>query len=628
MKPTWRNLASAAALALLVIIVYRPAFSAGWIWDDDGYIYANNNLLTAQGLERTWLDRTASPQYYPLTFTSFWIERHLFGPSPTSFHRDNVLLHAASAILIWIILRKLNVPAAWLIAVLWAVHPVNVESVAWASERKNVLSTFFYLLAALMYLPFALSKQAPHVHTGLPTHQKNEHERPILTSSFIVHRSSFFRYFLALAFFILALFSKTVTATFPAAMLLVAWWKRGIKRRDWLLVLPFFVVALPLSLNTGYLERTHVGARGPEFAWSKLERCEIAAHDAFFYAAKDILPVNLSFIYPKWDITYVDIVWVIALLAAIALLWLASRKWGRGVLVGPLFFLGTLLPALGFVNVYPMRFSFVADHFQYLASLGVVAAIIAALGHRHWFTRSPLGRIAACSIVTVFSVLTFHRAQIFQSSFSLWNDALAKNPDSWMVRTNTGVMLLQSGQSALGQHDIGSAEQYFSAAQLQLQAATSLRSDLAEPWLNLAQIEQVQGHFALAEQYIRRALGVDAHSAEVHFHLGAVLVKEGKVDDGIAEYYRAIAIDPRHLPAWVNLGVALDMQGKIEQSIAADRQAIIIDPDSLFAHTNLGNELLKHHQPALAAAEFRKALLLQPNFAPAEKGLREATQNQ
>ena len=202
------------------------------------------------------------------------------------------------------------------------------------------------------------------------------------------------RYFLSLFLLLLALLAKTVTSTFAGAMLLLIWWKRGtIRRRDLLMVVPFIVLAIPFSWTTSHLEHTHVGASGPEFNYSILQRCEIAAHDAWFYAAKDLVPIDLSFhLCEMGGLTNSQIIYIAALLATLGLLWILARKFGRGVLVGPLFFLGTLLPALGFVNVYPMRFSYVADHFQYLASIGIIGAVVVAISRSGRWIREPMGQ--------------------------------------------------------------------------------------------------------------------------------------------------------------------------------------------------------------------------------------------
>lgn len=617
--PAWQTWGAGAALVVLIFVVYRPVFTNAWIWDDDAYISKNTTLRTADGLRRIWLHPTDSPQYYPLTFTSFWIEAHIFGLAPENFHRDNVILHTASALLLWLILRRLNIPAAWLITALWAIHPVNVESVAWASERKNVQSGFFYLLAMLAYWPFI---HPPQNSRDVPVAEPPNPFSALTKSAHPWH------YISSLFLFLCALLSKTVASTFPGAVLLLIWWKRRkITRRDVLLIIPFILIALPLSWLTSHIEHTFVGARGPEFDFHWWQRCAIAAHAAWFYACKDIFPVNLSFIYPRWILNSSQIIYIPALLAALGILiWLAQKR-GRGVIVGPLFFLGTLFPALGFVNVYPMRFSFVADHFQYLASIGIIAAVIATIARSGRWVHWPIGRIAASATLATFALLAYTRCLIFADSVTLWSDAQAKNPDSWMVHTNLGASLMDRAEAEMNHRQMLLAARDFSAAQLQLEQAHEIRSNIVEPLTNLARIEELQLHYLAAERWLRQALDINPNSADVHFHLGAVLVKEGKIDAAIAEYARAILLDKRHVPAWGSLGIALDLQGKTQPAIDAYHQALSIDQDDVIARVHLGYDLLKSGKRQEAADQFQRALAIDPGLKDALDGLRAARGN-
>ena len=341
-----------------------PALRGGFNWDDDAYVTNNLTLRSVHGLSQIWGQLTATPQYYPLVFTSFWLEYHLWGLNPLGYHVVNVLLHALAAMLLWRVLVRLQLPGAWLAAGIFALHPVAVESVAWVTERKNVLSAVFYFAAALAYLRW---RDDGTTTTGLRA-----------TSSW----RSLVLYLLSLALFICALFSKTVTASLPAALLLVIWWKHGrIAGRDVWPLLPFFVAGAALGLVTSWLERTHVGANGPEWALSFFDRCLIAGRALWFYAGKLFWPANLTFIYPRWQIDpgiWWQWLFPAAAIALVMILWSLRGRIGRGPLVAVLFFAGTLLPALGFANVYPMRYSFVADHFQYLASVGLI--VLAAAG--------------------------------------------------------------------------------------------------------------------------------------------------------------------------------------------------------------------------------------------------------
>src|SRR5688572_14862801 len=367
-------LIGSGVLLAMTLIAYLPAFRAGFIWDDPDYVVNNATLRSLDGLRQIWFVPRATPQYYPLVHTSFWIEYQLWRLNPAGYHAVNVLLHALAAVLLWRVLKLLDVPGAWLAAAIFAVHPMHVESVAWVTERKNVLSGVFYLAAALAYFRSSF---------GLWGSGIGEDKDTAVDSSNTRHPKPDTRYSLSLGLFVCALLSKTVTASLPATILLVIWWKRGrITRRDVVPLIPFFVIGVALALNTARLEREHVGASGAEFDFSALDRILIAGRAAWFYAWKLIAPVNLSFIYPRWTIddrAAWQYAFPLAAVALVAALFVLRHRIGRGPLVAILFFGGTLVPALGFFNVYPMRYTFVADHFAYHASIGIIVLIAAAV---------------------------------------------------------------------------------------------------------------------------------------------------------------------------------------------------------------------------------------------------------
>ena len=315
-----------ALIVLLTLAAYFPAYSAGFIWDDSDYVANNFSLRTTHGLRQIWADSQASPQYYPLVFTTFWLEWHAWGSRPAGYHLDNVLIHAASAVLLWRLLRRLNAPAAYLAALIFVLHPVQVESVAWVTERKNVLSTFFFICAMLASL--------------VPT-----------------HRLSRTRYALAFVLYAASLLAKTVAASFPAVVLLLLWWKRKqVRWRDVLALIPFFVLGLCLSSVTSHLEKTKVGAIGRAWDFSPIDHFLIATRAVWFYAAKLICPANLVFIYPRWDVTSHRFFWMAAgavLLCVFAALILTNRRLGRGPAAAMICYAGMLVPALGFFHVYP-----------------------------------------------------------------------------------------------------------------------------------------------------------------------------------------------------------------------------------------------------------------------------------
>ena len=410
-------------------MAFGSAFRAGFVWDDDQHVMENVNLRTVEGLERIWLVPSSSPQYYPLAHTTWWLEYHAWTLWPVGYHSDNIFLHVANALLLWLLLRRLAVPGAWFAALLFAVHPLQVETVAWIMERKNLLSGFFYLLASLALVRFfSLDKPRPKVAPPK------------------------IYYALAILCFVLALLSKSVAATLPAAFLLVVWWKEGrMSRRHWLYMLPLFAMGIASGLLTAYLERTKVGAKGPEFAFSIPDRFLIAGRAACTYIAKLAWPHPQMLFYPRWNINGGQL-WQYAFPAVIVIvvgfLWWKRNAIWRGPLAAALFFLGTLFPALGFFNVYPMRYSFIADHFQYMACIGplaLAAAALALLVQRRPSIRFPVMALQAAT-AGVLMLLTFSRGWAFQDAQSLYQDEVAKNPNFWAGHGLLGEDLSKQGR--------------------------------------------------------------------------------------------------------------------------------------------------------------------------------------
>ena len=508
--PVWQG----GLIILLVFLAYLPALHGGFIWDDDVYVTNNPTLHDLGGLQRIWFEVGAVPQYYPMVHTTFWLEYHLWGLHPMGFHLINVLLHATAAILLWQVLLRLRIQGAWLAAVLFALHPVCVESVAWITERKNVLSAVFYFAAALAYLRFVAWAEP-----GGP------------------NRLRWHWYLVALVLFMAALLSKTVTCTLPTALLLVCWWKQGrVQRGEILPLLPFFALGVGLGLLTAWIEKYHVGAQGAAWSLTLADRCLIAGRALWFYAGKLVWPAHLTFIYPRWKIeSAVWWQWLFPVAAAgvVAGLWLARRRLGKGPLVAVLFFAGTLGPALGFVNVYPMRYSFVADHFQYLASVGLITLCAAGLA------RIP--RIIPTTLVVLLGALAWQQAGIYRNPETLWRDTLSKNPDCSMAHNNLGSLLYD------------------------------------------------QGHMEEAMEHYRKAIQNDPNNYEALNNLGIALGTQGQFDEAIENIHKAIQIKPNFSGALVSLGIALASRGQFDEAIGNFRQAIQIDPNNCEALNNLGN---------------------------------------
>jgi len=392
-------------LVVATVVAYQPALRGSFIWDDDVYVTKNPLLMAPDGLWRIWFLLDSPSQYFPLTYTTFYLERPFWGLNPAGYHFVNLLLHCANALLVWRLLKRLAVPAAWLAALIFALHPVEVESVAWITERKNVLMAFFFFLTLLAWLKFIEEKSA----------------RPWRF------------YVLALVFYALALFAKTTACTLPAALLLILWLeKRPIGRWRLAQVAPFVAMGVGMGLVTIWWEHHHQGTEGKLFTIPWLERGLIASRAVWFYAGKLLWPANLAFSYPRWTISASDpaaYVWALATAALGVAIWFGRRWTGRSVEVAAAFFGATLSPVLGFIMLYTFYYSFVADHYQYVACLGPIA--LAAAGIERGLAWMPNQRRLLQPLLYAVGLVTLAALKIWSpETHSLENIAVSKNLQS------------------------------------------------------------------------------------------------------------------------------------------------------------------------------------------------------
>jgi len=417
MRPQKRRRLWMAALLAVTFLSYTPSMRGGFIWDDEAYISRNEELTSLAGLRRIWLTPGATPQYYPLAFTVFWAEYHLWKLEPVGYHLVNIGLHAVNAVLVWIVLDLLGLSGAWIAAWLFALHPVQVESVAWMTELKNVLSTFFYLLTLYWLI-------------------KNRLEKPERLS----------RYAAALLCFVCALLSKSVTVTLPVVWLLIEWWLAGSSvKRQVPRLLPFFGAALTVGLFTLHYEHHWVRAQGIHWSLTWPERLIVAGRAFWFYLLKLVYPSPIVFIYPRWAIHSHELMsygYPIAALLFLAALACGKRVWGKLPFACFLFFVVTLSPTLGLTNFYFMRFSYVADHFQYLACLGLLAWTGWALSHflqaldleGNW-----MGGLVIAMLFLNLGLQTARAARKYSDPLHLWQETLAYNPGSAIAHHNVGI---------------------------------------------------------------------------------------------------------------------------------------------------------------------------------------------
>lgn len=583
----YQTIVLVAALFAAVFLSYSPAINGGWLWDDDAHV-TSPELRSLDGLKRIWTDVGATQQYYPLLHSAFWLETRIWGDAPAAYHIINLILHATAACLIVLLMRLLALPGAWLGGLIFALHPIEVESVAWISEQKNTLSAVLYLIAACLYLRFD--------HTRLRRY-----------------------YYPAFSFFLLALMTKTVTATLPAMLLVLFWWQRGRLswRQDAMPLLPWFLLGISAGLFSAWVESSLIGASGSDYDLNWLERGLLAGQVLCFYPYKLLWPAELVFIYPRWTLDagvwwqYLCLLLVVITFAGL----IRVARTHRGPLAALLIYAGTIFPVLGFFNVYPFAFSYVADHFQYLGGAALIVA--AATGFSRWCTGlgGQTRRILVglqFVVLGALAVLTWRQAHYYKDAETLYRATLRANPDCWLAHNNLGNILARD-DARLEE----AAWHYATVARLRPESADA-QFNLANAWSNLP------ARLADAEASYRKALALQPDFPEAHNHLGNLLARmPHRLNDAIRHYQTAIRLAPHLAETYCNLGNALaQTDGQLPAAIENYRRAILLRPGFTDAHFNLGNALARlPGNREEAVASFQTALAQRPDFAEAHVNL-------
>jgi len=614
-------LAPAALLLLLTLLAYAPALRAGYIWDDDFHVTENAALTTVSGIWTIWTSPTSIPQYYPLVHSTFWLEYRLWGLAPFGYHLVNVLLHALAAILLWRTFARLSVPGSWLAGAVFALLPVHVESVAWITERKNVLSGVLYLAALLCFLRFH----------GLGGGGADRGGSGIAGAG---PRDARF-YAAGCALFLLALLSKTVVFSLPAAVLLIVWWKTGrLSWRDVAPQIPLVVVGAAFGLLTSWLEKHHVGAHGAEWTMTPVERVLVAGRALWFYAGKLLWPSPLVFVYPRWNVSGsspVQFLYPLGFLALVLALLVLSRRLGRGPAAAVLFFAGTLFPALGFIDIYPMRYAYVADHFQYLASAGIIA-LVCGLVATAFARASGTGRVPAiagpvlgAALLAVLGTLVWRQCLVYRDAETLWKDTIAKNPRAWMAHDNLGLLLVGRGEldraiahyrAALAIHpdeptvrwNLGIAfakKRADTEAIAEFSRALEIQPDLISVRYSLGTSQLRSGDDAGAARTFQDIIRRAPRHAEAHSNLALALSHLDREDEAVQHYRAALAINPRLSPAAFNMGSLLESRGRLEEAAWAYAVCLGVDPRDQEARVRLAQvrARLQRTRPAATNAE-------------------------
>jgi Flp pilus assembly protein TadD len=572
----------AILLVVLTFVTYAPVLRGGFTWDDDALITNNRIIKDPNGLRKLWFT-TQARDYYPMTGSLYWLEWRAWGNNATGYHVLNVLLHAANAGLVWMVLRRLKIPGAWLAALIFAVHPVNVATVAWVSEQKNTLSLLFAAAAALFWLRFC-------------------------------DDGRWRWYGFSLTAFLLALLSKSAVVMLPVALLGCVWWMRGrVRWRDVWRSVPFFIISLVLGLVTVWFQY-HQAMQGNLIRNdSFLARLAAAGWVPWFYLSKALLPVDLMVIYPKWQIDaghWVSYVPGVLLVVCFLVFWWKRRTWGRPLLFGLAYFVVMLFPVMGFFDQGFYSYSLVADHWQYYSIVGVIALAIAAgnavcrrIGrrHRHW------GTVAAVAVVMAMGVGSWQRSFVYASDERLWRDNVAKNPHAWLAWLNLGLNRYWAGDPDI-------AVGYF-------EEALRIDPDVADTHSGLGIALLQLGRTQEAVLHLEQAVRIDPDDADAHNALALALLRLGRAQEAIPHFEQALRINPDDVDAHINLGNALFQGGKVSEAFSHYQQALRLDPDSPLAHEDLGVALEKLGRVPEAIEQYRQALKLNPDLTAAREAI-------
>ena len=608
-------------LAALVVVSYFPALQAEFVWDD--FLLTKLKAVSSwNGIWQLWFDpETAYLQrdaveghYWPLLYTTFWLEHKLWGFAPLGYHAVNLVLQFVNTVLLWRLLLRLGIPGAWFAAAVFAVHPLHTESVAWVISRKDLLSGLFYLVAFFMWVRFI---EVPHPR----------------------------RYVAALLSFAAALLCKSVAITLPAALLIFQWWRNDrVTPRDFMLAAPFFLIGFVVG---GFDTWFYKSKTALSFDYSVYERLLIASRALWFYLEKLLWPTNLAVIYPRWEIDAADsigLAYAVAAVAVVAILWILRRRVGRGPLACGLFFAVTLSPTLGFVDYSYMGHSFVADRFQYLAGIGAII-LFAAAAARGADKLSPVSNRAAKGtalvLLALLGVATWNQTTIYKNEVSLFKHVISFNPQSWAAHQNVGMALLRL-------NEFGEAEVYF---------RRSLEIFPLNPkaFRNLGEALKGQGRYEESLKWYQVASRVEPDEPLNHAGMGTVFFQLERYPEAISSMKRALSLQPdfatapkihsligqgfrkmgrhgeadKHFDLSVKLGMEMnprdlgvlfsraeDLRGRKlhEESLKWYRSAIEVDPDFALAYAGMGDSLYQLGRYPEAVSSMKRALELQPDF--------------
>ena len=553
----WFTILGMAGLLLLTLAVYYPLRWGVFLWDDAAWLTNNPLIHHWRGFEIFWLSTKAmgEVQYYPMTLSVLSIEYHLWGLQTLPYHLVNVLFQAANAVLLWLILRRLELSSAWLVAALFAIHPIQVETVGWVAEIKNLLSGFFYFLALLSFLKFiGVGPKAAALSSSANTEKLYQNHQLYVISTIL---------------FLLGLLSKTAVCTLPVAILVILWWKDRWRDKEIVLrLIPWFIIAFIIGMVTVHVEHTSVGTHGADWRFTIGQRILIAGHAFWFYIIKLLWPHPLLMIYPRWHLgNSVGYIWAIAAVALFAFLWSMRDRMGRGPMAAMLFYLITIGPVLGFITFYTQLYSFVADHYQYLACIGpmvLAGELIYWLADKAGQWKHVVAMAAATVLLVVLGWISFNQSKLYDLDYTLWHYVYEHNRNSFIVKGLYGATLLE--------------RQEYGPAMVQLVAANAMHRHSLPVVFNLAAGYMVTGHFHRALHYYAWYLLHDPGAVDAWTNSANCLVALRAYEPAARDLAVALKLKPNFAAGWMELAHVSYLAGHLKYAEKFYRHAIRLDP--------------------------------------------------
>jgi len=576
--------------ALLIVAavswVFWPVLHGDWLWYDDLYVTGNPLLGDPARLWKIWFSPGSFLEYHPIAETLQWMQWSFWGNATLGYHLTNVLLHLLSALLVWRLFTKFGLRLAWLGGLIFALHPAQVEAVAWIADFKNTLSLPPFLLAMCFYIDYRVGKKK-------------------------------IDYWRAVGLFLVAMLCNISMMLFPVVVLLYGWWRRGgVIKRDLAAAAPFLLISLALEviaiLAAVWYRQLHLQTPDPVPLGDMFSRVALAGLSISYYFARCFWPVGLSPLYPQWPVVRPSPVLLLPwLVLGVAIYWLwKRRRWGRHVLLGLGFFLINLAPFAGFKVIPSMSFTWVMDPYLYLPIIGLIGVVVAGLG-QVYNRLSTSQRQGGAAVVTVVMALLAWESHGYAGQFinqeTLWTYAVQTCPKSWMAHNNLGYALFRKG------HVRDAIDQYVQSLEI--------NPGYAEAHYNLGLILMQTGRTSEAMVEYERALRINPNYADAHNNLGLILMQIGREAEAIDHYQQTLKIKPTYVGAHNNLGLALMQEGRLPEAIDQFEQALKIDPDYIGVQYNLGNALVQSGRPQEAISHYEAALQINPNYGEVHTNL-------